>query len=91
MPDGVQGTNRWRLNTTLLKQAEFCQFIRDQIKFFCETSCPSSPISFVLWDTLKAFLRGQTSPYTKGLKNKCTAELNELKKKIIIITPRMCL
>lgn len=58
---------RWRLNPTLLKKADFCKFIREHIKLFCETNCPSSPSSFVLWDTLKAYLRGQIISFRKGL------------------------
>lgn len=41
------------------KKRDFCKFVRDQIKLFCETNCPSSPTSLILWDTLKAYLRGQ--------------------------------
>lgn len=59
---------RWRLNPTLLQRPDFGTFIREQIKFFCETNGASSPKCFILWDSLKAYLRGQIIAYTKGLK-----------------------
>ena len=68
MPEKATNRYRWCLNPTLL-------FIRDQIELFCETNYASSPTSFILWDTLKAFLRGQMIFYTKGIKKKYMAEV----------------
>ncbi|KAF3854330.1 hypothetical protein F7725_022385 [Dissostichus mawsoni] len=51
----------------------------DQIKLFCETNCPSSPNSFILWDTLKAYLRGQIISYKK----KYMAEIEKLETDIL--------
>ncbi len=82
IPDKVTETYRWRLNPTLLKQPEFCTFIREQIDFFTSTNRPSAPNIFIFWDTLKAFLRGQIISYTKGLKKKHSAELNTLELQI---------
>lgn len=70
---------RWRLNPTLLQKPDFCKFIRDQVGLFCETSCASSPNSLILWDTLKAFLIS----YTKGIKKKYMAEIEELEADIL--------
>lgn len=83
MPEKMASMYRWRLNPTLLKKNDFCKFVRDQIKLFCETNCPSSPNSFILWDTLKAYLRGQIISYTKGLKKSYVAEVEELEKEIL--------
>ena len=83
MPEKPANQYRWRLNPTLLHRPDFCQFIRDQIKLFCEINCPSSPSSFILWDTLKAYLRGQIISYTKGIKKKYMAEINELEADIL--------
>lgn len=71
------------MNPTLLKKADFCKFIREHIKLFCKTNCASSPNSFVLWDTFKAYLRGQIISYTKGLKKKYTAEIEGLEREIL--------
>ena len=83
MPEKATSTYRWRLNPTLLQKPDFCKFIRDQIGLFCETNCASSPNSFILWDTLKAFLRGQIISYTKSIKKKYMAELEELETDIL--------
>ena len=83
MPEKTTNMYRWRLNPTLLQKPDFCKFIRDQIGLFCETNCASSPNSFILWDTLKAFLRGQIISYTKGIKKKYLAEIEELEGDIL--------
>jgi hypothetical protein len=80
IPTKVNGVYRWRLNSTLLKQPEFCAFIKEQINIFTLTNKP--PDSFILWDTLKAYLRGQIISYTKGLKKKHCAELSALESEI---------
>ena len=67
----------------LLQKPGFCKFIRDQIGLFCETNCASSPNSFILWDTLKAFLSGHIISYTKGIKNKYMAKIEALKADIL--------
>lgn len=78
MPEKTPNVYRWCLNPTLLLKPDFCKFIREQIELFCDTNCPSSPNSFILWDALKAFLRGQIISYTKGIKKKYVAEIDEL-------------
>ena len=82
IPEKIQGPYRWRLNPTLLKKPDFCQFIRNQIKFFCETNCPSTSNSFIIWDTTKAFLRGQIISYTIAFKKKHMTEINDLEREI---------
>lgn len=83
MPEKPVNMYRWRMNPALLKRPDFCKFIRDCIELFCETNCPSSPNSFILWDTLKAFLRGHIISYTKGVKKKYMAEIEELETEIL--------
>lgn len=83
MPEKTSNVYRWRLNPTLLQKPDFCKFIRGRIELFCDTNCPSSPNSFILWDTLKAFLRGQIISYTKGVKKKYMAEIEELEADIL--------
>lgn len=64
-------------------KTRFCNFIRVQIGLFCETSFPASPSSFILWDTLEDFPRGQKIPYTKDIKNKYMSEMEELEADIL--------
>lgn len=52
---------------------------------FCETNCASSPDSFILWDTLKAYLRGQIISYTKGLKKQHIEDTDKLQKEILFL------
>lgn len=84
-PDKPKTPYRWRLNPTLLQRPDFCTFIRDQIKLFCDINCASSPNSFILWDTLKAYLRGQIISYTKGLKKQHTKDMDKLEKEILLL------
>lgn len=84
-PDKPKTPYRWRLNPTLLQRTDFCTFIKDQIKLFCETNCASSPDSFILWDTLKAYLRGQIISYTKGLKKQHIEDTDKLQKEILFL------
>ena len=51
--DKKTGTYRWILNSSFLKQPEFCTFIREQINFFTLTNKPSAPNNFIFWDALK--------------------------------------
>lgn len=67
IPEKTGQTYRWRLNPILLRQSEFQKFIREQIDIFTSTNKPSCSNSFILWDTLKAYLRGHCIAYTKGL------------------------
>lgn len=63
-PDAVPPRPLWRLNTRLLADEEFVQFINTQIEFFLETN--SSPeISYtLLWESFKTFIRGQIISYS---------------------------
>lgn len=83
IPEKTSNVYRWRLNLTLLQKTDFCKFIRGQTELFCDTNCPSFPNSFILWDTLKAFLRGQIISYNKGIKKKYMAEIEELEADIL--------
>ena len=81
MPNKVKTPYRWRFNATLLKQLDFHDFIKEQITIFTLTNKHSAPNSFIFWDALKAYLRGQIISYTKALKRKCCAELNSSNQK----------
>lgn len=57
---------------------EFVRFIEDEITFFLDTNASPDISYLTLWDTLKAFLRGQIIAYTAGMKRKSIQEQNEL-------------
>lgn len=64
----------WRFNSLLLSDAAFCEYIYTSIDDFLLTNQTNSISYSLLWETLKAFLRGQIISYSayidKKLKNK---------------------
>lgn len=85
MPDKQVTVHRWRFNTLLLRRPDFCNFIRNQINMFCETNADSTADKFLLWDTLKAYLRGQIISYASRIKKEYTREVDVLEKEITIL------
>lgn len=85
IPEKTKGTYRWRLNPTLFKQPEFHKFIREQIDIFTATNKPSCSNSFILWDTLKAYLRGQIVSYIKGLLKNKKSKLSTLEVEKLVL------
>lgn len=53
----------WRLNTGLLSNEDFVTFISQQINFFLEINRTPGISSSLLWETLKAYLRGEIISY----------------------------
>lgn len=54
----------WRLDTLLLSDTDFCKHVSESIKFFCETNKKEDTSAALLWETLKAVIRGQIISYT---------------------------
>lgn len=48
----------WRFNTSLLSDETFVDFISTQIDFFIETNQLPDTDILILWETLKAYIRG---------------------------------
>ena len=48
----------WRLNSGLLANADFCDFVSTNIDVFLETNRSDQVSPSLLWETLKAFIRG---------------------------------
>ena len=59
-----KGFRYWRLNPLLLAEANFCKHISESITFFCETNKNNETSPSILWDTLKAYLRGTLISFT---------------------------
>ncbi|KAJ0022349.1 hypothetical protein NQD34_009839 [Periophthalmus magnuspinnatus] len=65
-PENVASPFSWRLNSRLLSDQKFVEFINTQIDFFMDLN-ESPEISFsTLWETLKAYLRGQVISFVAG-------------------------
>lgn len=58
-PENILRQRVWRLNPRLLAEKNFVDFINTQIDFFLETNESPEISYFTLWETMKAYVRGQ--------------------------------
>lgn len=72
----------WRLDPQLLKEPEFCTYIGSQITFFLEMNDLPETSPSVLWETLKAYVRGCIISFQAERKRRRRQELTELEKQI---------
>ena len=49
----------WRLNTSLLSDSDFAEYISQQIDFFIDTNATGGTNHSTLWEAFKAYMRGQ--------------------------------
>lgn len=82
LPDAPRPTRHWRLNPTLLSDPQFVKYVEEQIVFFFETNCTPDVSILVIWDTFKAYLRGQITAFTANKKRQSQKEQLELISKI---------
>ena len=68
----------WRLNSLLLSEEAFTKFISSEIASFLEINQTPGMSSLTVWESLKAYLRGQIISYCAIKKKKNTARLKEL-------------
>lgn len=72
----------WHLNSRLLADEDFVKFVETQIDFFLETN-ESPEISYsILWDTLKAFVRGQIISYQASANKRKLRRITEIMNEI---------
>lgn len=72
----------WRLDPLLLSDEAFCKVISDEITFFCDTNKNNETSPSLLWETLKAFIRGKIISYTSHLNKKRRKRKEYLEKSI---------
>lgn len=77
-----RGFRYWRLNPLLLTEANFCKHSTESNTFFCERNKNKETSSSVLWDTLKAYLRGKIISYTSYINKLRRSQQEELEKAI---------
>ena len=82
MADKMKPHYRWRFNSTLLNRQDFCVFMEKEIKFFFDTNLHSVNDKFVLWDAMKAYLRGQIISYSSKINKEFKAQIDKLEKEI---------
>ena len=72
----------WRLNNRLLADDNFTKFINSQIVFFLELNDNPDVSSAILWESLKAYIRGQIISYNAGERKRKMKRTTELTKAI---------
>ena len=75
----------WRLNTMLLAEEEFTNYIRSQIDIFVSINQTPEVSHSTVWESLKAYLRGQIISYCAKRKKETTKRLTELADQIVIL------
>lgn len=70
--------SRWRFNTSLLQNKEFCAFFRNSLKTFIEINTGSVEDPRFLWDAIKGSIRDSTISFSSYLKKNRLKKINEL-------------
>ncbi|MBN3289039.1 LIN1 transcriptase, partial [Polypterus senegalus] len=78
----IHSPRRWRLNPLLLADENCTEFISKQIEFFLETNTSPEISAGILWETLKAFLRGQIISYLSHRNKSEAKKVAEIKSEI---------
>ena len=79
-PDNVHPQRTWRLNSRLLADKAFVDYINDQLDTFLETNLTPDISYSLVWETLKAYIRGQAISFSASsnkVRNKRAEELME--------------
>lgn len=66
----------------MLAEANFWKHISESITFFCETNKNDETSPSILWDTLKAYLRGKIISFTSYVNKLRRSRQEELEKAI---------
>ena len=81
-PENTPPQRMWRLNNRLLADDNFTKFINSQIVFFLELNDTPDISSAILWESLKAYIRGQIISYNAGERKRKMKRTTELTKAI---------
>lgn len=82
LPGVPMPTRHWRFNSSLLSDDEFVKYLGDHITFFLETNTTSDTSALMVWDALKAYLRGQIISFTVNKRRKSQREHSDLLSKM---------
>ncbi|KAA0701525.1 LINE-1 reverse transcriptase -like protein [Triplophysa tibetana] len=72
----------WRLNTRLLSNEDFVKFVSNQIDFFLTTNRTPGISASLLWETMKAYIRGEIISYSSYENKQRKKQLKELRVRI---------
>lgn len=85
LPTTSSGYRPWRFNTLLLSDTEFVKFISKEIHEFLEHNRTPGVSYCLIWETLKAYLRGQIISYSARVKKKQQERLKKIEIDILQI------
>ena len=74
----TKNSNIWRLNNTLLNNQQITDEMKKEIKICIETNEKENTTTQILWDTIKALLRGKFVAIQAYLKKQETSHINNL-------------
>lgn len=72
----------WRLNTSLLNDREFLDFINAELDTYLDLNTTPEISPLILWDCAKAYLRGRIISFASGKRKKKEAKQHELQENI---------
>lgn len=68
MPNGSAKHRTWHFDPLLLNDEDFINFLNAQIDYFFEINTTPDMSFSIVWETFKAYIRGQIISYTANLK-----------------------
>lgn len=75
----------WRLNTLLLADENFNKFISSEITSFLEINQTPGMSPLTVWESMKAYLRGQITSYSAQQRKLHNMKLEQLANDILIL------
>lgn len=84
MPQEGPTTHRWRFKTFLLKDPDFVNYMNDKLDIYLETNLNTASHS-VVWETLKAYMRGNIISYLSHKNKQKRDQLLQLEHEIKIL------
>lgn len=82
-PSNIRECPLWAFNPLLLSNDKFCNFVSTNIDTFLEFNKTDTVSYSLLWETLKAYLRGQILSHTLYANKECKKELQALSQSIL--------
>ena len=84
-PNSSVPQRSWQLDSLLLTQPSFVKFISEQIDFFLLVNTTPGMSYATIWESLKAYLRGQIISYATHKKRERNKRIKELNQEILNI------
>lgn len=80
--DNNPGRTQWRLNTSILKNSQFNTQMRNEIKMCLKDNDDGEVESAIVWETLKAVIRGKIISFCAYEKKRKQTRLKDLNKEL---------